>query len=193
MKVIAGTKFRARESYESKKEKWLLQVAADTKLPAGALRVALGISLHMNRKQNLLAWPGFGKLQQILGVDRSTVIRGVKALERGGHMRVVRIRKGSKNQPNHYHPNILRTGVVASVPLGSGSPATRVVAAVPPEPMNEPMREPLNLRKGREEFAWRGSKVERPKHTLGKPNFRSLVPISEVMETLGIVPRRLGH
>lgn len=29
MKVIPGTKFRAIENYESKKEKWLLQVASD--------------------------------------------------------------------------------------------------------------------------------------------------------------------
>jgi hypothetical protein len=36
MRVIAGTKIRAIENYESKKEKWLLQVAADSELSAGA-------------------------------------------------------------------------------------------------------------------------------------------------------------
>src|SRR5262249_19289459 len=142
MGLIAGTKRRAIENYESKKEKWLLQVAANPKLSAGALRVAIAIGLHMNRKQRLLAWPGFGRLQKLLGIDRSKVIRGAKALERQGHRRVVGMRNGRKTHPNHYPPKILRTGVVAAAPLGSGSPATRVVAAVPPEPMNEPMREP---------------------------------------------------
>src|SRR5262249_17733769 len=55
MGLIAGTKIRAIENYESKKERWLIQVAADTELPAGALRVAIAISQHMNRKQRLLA------------------------------------------------------------------------------------------------------------------------------------------
>ena len=57
---------------------------------------ALGIGHHMNRKQNLLAWPGFGRLQKLLGVHRETIKRGVKALERAGHMRVVRVRQGRK-------------------------------------------------------------------------------------------------
>jgi hypothetical protein len=43
MRVIASTNFRAIENYESKKEKWLLQVATDSELSAGALRVAIAI------------------------------------------------------------------------------------------------------------------------------------------------------
>jgi hypothetical protein len=68
MRVIASTNFRAIENYESKKEKWLLQVATDSELSAGALRVAIAIGLHMNRKQRLLAWPGFGRLQKLLDI-----------------------------------------------------------------------------------------------------------------------------
>jgi hypothetical protein len=147
VKVIPGTKIRAIENYESKKESWLLQVASDTELPAGALRVAVAIGLHMNRKQRLLAWPGFTRLQKLLGIGLSTVIRGVKALERRDHMRVVRSRNGRKNNPNHYHPNIWRTGVLSAVTVGTVTDDTRVLSAVTPEPMNEPMREPTIRRK----------------------------------------------
>ena len=142
MTVIPGTKIRAIENYEAKKEKWLLQVASDPAIRAKALRAAIGIGLHMNRKQRLLAWPGFNRLASILGMDRRAVIRGVKQLEALGHMRVVRSRNGSKNNPNHYHPNIWGTGVVSERPLPSVKLTTRVVSNRPPEPMNEPMREP---------------------------------------------------
>jgi hypothetical protein len=59
----------------------MAQIAADKTLPAGALRVGLAICWHMNRKRAGLAWPGYGRLQKLLGVDRRTVIRGAKALE----------------------------------------------------------------------------------------------------------------
>jgi hypothetical protein len=143
MRVIASTNFRAIENYESKKEKWLLQVAADSELSAGALRVAVGIGLHMNRKQRLLAWPGFGRLQKLLGIHRDTVRRNVKALEARGHVRVVRSRNGRKNNPNHYHPNIWRTEVGAATHLGRCTDAPWVGAALHPEPMSEPMNEPM--------------------------------------------------
>src|SRR5215467_4538788 len=105
MGLIAGTKIRAIENYESKKENWLVQIAADPKLSRAGLRVAIAIGLHMNRKQHMLAWPGFSRLARILRVDRKTARNGVKDLEARGHMRVVRSRNGSKNNPNHYHPN----------------------------------------------------------------------------------------
>jgi hypothetical protein len=192
MRVIASTNFRAIENYESKKEKWLLQVATDSELSAGALRVAIAIGLHMNRKQRLLAWPGFGRLQKLLDIDRSTVIRGVKALEGRGHMRIVRSRNGSKNHPNHYHPNIWRTGVVAAVPLGRCTDATRVVAAVPPEPMNEPMKEPPIRRistRFKNGLGGRGSEGKEERrdnpYLIAQPNLTAL-PTSE------IVPREGG-
>ena len=118
MGLIAGTRIRAIENYESKKERWLVQVAADSELSRAGLRVAIATGVHMNRKQHMLAWPGFGRLAKILGIQRRAVIKGVKALEQRGHMRVVRSRNGSKNNPNHYHLNILRTGVVPNRTLG---------------------------------------------------------------------------
>jgi hypothetical protein len=196
MRFIAGTKVRAIENYESRKERWLVQTANDPKLSRAGLRVAIAIGIHMNRKQNLLAWPGYGRLAKILGVGRTTAIAGVKALEQRGHMRVVRSRNGSKNAPNHYHPNLWTTqtpnnGVVTTSRPGGVQIDTRVVTQGVPEPMNEPMREPLKRRK--EESVWRGGQVEKPKHPLAKPHFRRLVPTSEVMEILGIVPRGFRH
>jgi hypothetical protein len=158
MQVIAGTKIRAIENYESKKEKWLVQVAADPNLSRAGLRVAIGIGLHMNRKQHMLAWPGLGRLAKILCVNRSTVVRGVKDLEVSGHMRVVRSRNGAKNNANHYHMNIWRTGGGATAAPGGAAYDTRVVRHMTPEPMNEPMKEPL-IRKisGGNKIGGRGS------------------------------------
>jgi hypothetical protein len=193
MRVIAGTRFRATESYECKKEKWLLQVAGDPELSRAALRVAVAIGIHMNRKENMRAWPGYTRIAKILGVDPKTARNGVKDLEARKHMRVVRSRRGSKNNPNSYHPNIWRTEGGATVSLGRDHVPPRVGTHISPEPLNEPTTEPLNIRKGREDFVWRGSQFEKPKHPLAKPNFRRLVPISEVMEALGIVPRGFAH
>src|SRR5262249_13389302 len=82
------------------------------------------------------------------------------------------MRNGSKNNPNHYHPNILRTGVVAAVPLGSGSHATRVVAAVPPEPMNEPMKEPPIRRSEEYKIGLEATEEKRSGEEVGKPSPR---------------------
>jgi len=100
----------------------------------------------MNRKQRLLAWPGYGTIAKEMGGSRRMAIRGVASLERGGHMRVVRSRNG--NNVNHYHPNVWATqqttaGVVTAVTLGSDKRDTRVVTRLSPEPTNEPTREPL--------------------------------------------------
>jgi hypothetical protein len=192
MRVIAGTNFRAIENYESKKEKWLLQVAADPELSAGALRVAIGIGLHMNRKQRLLAWPGYGRLQKLLGVHYDTIRRGVKALEARGHLRVVRSRNGRKNNPNHYHPNIWRTEVGAATHRGMCTPAQRVGAALHTEPMNEPMKEPLIRRIStgfKNGLGGRGSEGKAEgrdnPHPIAQPNLNA-PPISE------FVPREGG-
>lgn len=49
MRLISGTKLRAKQNYEDQKEKWLLQVTSDHSLSAGDVRTAFAISLHMNR------------------------------------------------------------------------------------------------------------------------------------------------
>jgi hypothetical protein len=135
-------------NFQKRKEQWLLQIAADTSLTApGALRFAIGIGSHMNRKRGGEAWPGFGRLQQILGVSRSTIIRGAQALEEAGHLEITRGKVGKKNLPNHYQPILRRrtddTRVVSGVTLGSSNPDARLVATLTPEPLNEPQSEPL--------------------------------------------------
>jgi hypothetical protein len=132
---------------QKRKEEWLLQIAGDTSLTApGAFRFAIGVGSHMNLKRGGDAWPGFGRLQQILGVSRSTIIRGAEALEAAGHLKITRRKVGKKNLPNHYQPILRRrsddTRVVSSVTLGSSNPDTRVVATLTPEPLNEPPSEP---------------------------------------------------
>jgi len=151
----------------------------------------------MNRKQRLLAWPGYTTIAKDMGGSPRVAKRGVKALEQAGHMRVVRSRNGSKNNSNHYHPNVWANqattlGVVTNLTPGSVKADTRVVSKLTPEPTNEPTREPLSIRKGR--FVWRADKADiaQPKASLTKPSFRRLVPTSEVMEILGIVPRRVN-
>src|SRR5262249_17284270 len=83
------------------KDQCLEQLAADTLLPAGALRVGIQIVLHLNHKTRE-AFPGFGRLQKLLGVGRMTVIRSVQALEEAGHIKVMRSRKGKQNEANRY-------------------------------------------------------------------------------------------
>jgi hypothetical protein len=150
---------RATQNYEDRKEKWLVQVASDHSLPPIAVRVAIVIGLHMNRKQRLLAWPGYGRLATLLGTTRKMAIKGAKALERAGHMRVVRSRNGTKNNPNHYHPNIWATmGVVPKRILDSPQAGTRVVPRQTPEPMNEPTKEPtIRNINGEDKIGGRGS------------------------------------
>jgi hypothetical protein len=196
MKDVSRTVVRAKQNYEDKKEKWLLQVASDPDLPRAGHRVAIAIGVHMNRKQNLLAWPGYGRLAKLLGVSHTTAVNGVSALERAKHLRVVRVRQGTKNCPNHYHPNLWITqeateGVVTTSRSSSHNGVTRVVTTGLPEPTNEPTREPLSIRK--ERFVWRESPIAQPKASPAKPSFRRLVPTSEVMEILGVVPRGFGH
>jgi hypothetical protein len=142
-------------TFEKFKEAWQLQVAADNSLPAGSLRVALAISSHMNRSKNGLAWPGYNRLQGMLGIGRRTVIRNVQRLEKAGHLTVERRRIGSRNAPNQYRPKLLKdasksraqddTTLVSQLwhhPSVTGD--TTLVSSVTPEPLNEPLSEPLN-------------------------------------------------
>jgi hypothetical protein len=125
-------------SLEAERETWLKQIIADpTKKPSYFL-VAWAIASHMNRERGGWAWPGYNRIAETAHVDRSTAIRACNWMERGRHLRIVRKRNGDRNDPNHYRP-IVKVGVVADCHQGSGSQATRVVAPVPPEPLNEPL------------------------------------------------------
>jgi hypothetical protein len=109
----------------------------------------------MNRSKNGLAWPGYNRLQRMLGIGRRTVIRNVQRLERAGHLTVERRRIGSRNAPNQYRPELLKdaskscaqndTTLVSQLwhhPSVTGD--TTLVSRMTPEPLNEPPSEPLN-------------------------------------------------
>jgi hypothetical protein len=168
MKLIPGTKVRATENYESKKEKWLMQAASDHELSRAGLRVAIGIGLHMNRKQHMMAWPGYGRLAKLLRMSRTTVFRGVSDLEERKHLRVVRSKNGTRHAPNHYHVNISRIEGVTPAVTGVTPVGTRVLPPGVPEPMNEPMREPT-IRKKREEYKFGGRGRRKSVRLIGQP------------------------
>lgn len=136
-------------SLEKLRGVWQLQIAADKKLPAGGLRVGIAISQHMSRKENGLAWPGYGRIQKLLGVSRRTVIRGAKQLEARAHLLIKRRRLGTKNAPNHYQPVLKQatkndTTLVSALTPPSDRPGTTLVSRVTPEPLKEPLSEPPN-------------------------------------------------
>jgi len=143
-----------RNTFEKFKEAWQLQIAADNTLPAGALRVALAISSHMNRHKNGRAWPGYNRLQGMLGIGRRTVIRNVQRLEKAGHLTVERRRNGTRNAPNHYWPELKdasKSGTQNDTTLVSQlwhhpsvTGDTTIVSRVTPEPLSEPLSEPPN-------------------------------------------------
>ena len=74
---------------EKFKEDWLKQIVLDKELTAGALRVCIVISTHMNRKRSGWAWPGFGTLARETGMCRRWISH--------------RTARG-KNKVNHYKP-----------------------------------------------------------------------------------------
>jgi hypothetical protein len=85
--------------------------AAASEVSDGAIRVALAITLYINRK-TFDAFPGLESLMQDTGMSRSTVIRAVQQLEAGGHLKVRRTRlSGGKNGVNHYAPVLVVSGV----------------------------------------------------------------------------------
>lgn len=83
------------------RDRCLRQLVTDRSLSAGALRVGIELAQYLNHETRM-AWPGYGKLKKNLGVDRSTVIRGVNALEERGHIHVTRRRTGRLNKSNRY-------------------------------------------------------------------------------------------
>jgi hypothetical protein len=159
MTFITGKKTRATQSYEAKKEMWLVQVVSDPKLSRAAMRVAVGIAVHMNRKQNMLAWPGQRRLAEMLHMSRATVCRGVADLEVHQHIRVTRSKTGKKNDANHYHINIWALGGGPPAVLRGPPVVPRVDLTGMPEPPKEPLKEPL-IRRSEEEIriVGRGSK-----------------------------------
>jgi DNA-binding transcriptional MocR family regulator len=93
--------------FERQREYWQRQVNGDSKLHASTVKVALALSLYFNRKRGGEAWPEINTLATATAISRSTVLRAIKELEAGGHIRVVRSKAANGKQAvNRYVPTI---------------------------------------------------------------------------------------
>src|SRR5215831_10131731 len=117
---------------------WQRQIMADPNLTSGTKLVGVAISWHLNRNSRV-AWPGINKLARVTNTSRDTVKRAIKQLEKAGHLRVERARTGTRNVPNRYSP-------VLKMHPPRCADAPRVGAPMHPEPLNEPLSEPLLYR-----------------------------------------------
>ena len=69
---------------------------------SGIARAVAGcIAFHANDKTGL-SWPGMGKIAEETGFGRTAIVAAIKALERGGHVSVTRLKIGKKNTSNRY-------------------------------------------------------------------------------------------
>lgn len=86
----------------------LLQVAADSGLSGAAVKVAIMVAQkYLNRERFLSgdqypAWPSNATLEEDTGLNKTTVLAGIKQLETRGHMRVKRAKSKGRNSINHY-------------------------------------------------------------------------------------------
>jgi helix-turn-helix protein len=152
--VIANPRTSAVKptSLVKSREAWQRQVVADHNIPTSALKVALAISWHTNRKESGLAWPGIATLAKLTALSKRTVMRATQWLEAHGHVEVMRRRIGKRNLPNQYRPLMLRRQNEA--PTRVSPPSDRVMSppsdtAMSPEPYSKPYREPhIHLRIG---------------------------------------------
>src|SRR6516162_9217298 len=87
-------------SLEIFREQWLKQIALDKELPAGALRLCIAMSTHMNRYQAGEAWPGMGRLAKETGLSRRYIADLTQLVEERGHWKVTRTKVGLKNVVN---------------------------------------------------------------------------------------------
>ena len=72
-------------------------------LPVGGIARAVAgcIAYHANDKTGL-SWPGMGTIAKETGFGRTAIVAAIKALERGGHVSVTRLKVGKKNASNRY-------------------------------------------------------------------------------------------
>lgn len=153
-------------SLEKFKEDWLKQIVLDKELPAGALRVCIVISTHMNRKHGGWAWPGFGTLARETGISKRWISDLTQLIENRGHLKVNRSKTArGKNEVNYYKPilkDFTTPSELATSPPSEAATSLPSELATSPEPLNEPLREPLNKPK-RENFRKNGF------HSIGRP------------------------
>ena len=89
-----------KEMFNRGRHRWLGQVARDPGLSGSAVRVAILLWDMFNSAKGG-AWPSIAYIAKTLTMDRSTVMRAIKALdERGWLIR----RSGNRHRSNFYLP-----------------------------------------------------------------------------------------
>jgi hypothetical protein len=131
---------------EKFREDWQRQLVADRTIPLTALKVAVAICWHMNRKKGGWAWPGISKLDKLTGLHRTTVMRAIKWLEDNCYLRVMRGYAGNQRSVNRYLP-LLRSSAKAPATKEPTREQTVAESDYPSRSMERPKppREPLTL------------------------------------------------
>ena len=100
---------------------------------SGIARAVAGcIARHAN-DQTGLGWPGMGTIATETGFCRRAVVKAVKELERGGHVRVGRFKVGKKNTSNRY-----QLPPMGGAPAALGSGGGSAPGALPPSAPGAP-------------------------------------------------------
>ena len=116
-----------RFQLEQLREAWQFQLLADTALPISCLRVGVALCWYMNRRKRGLAWPSMATLAVRTRLSARTVMRAIKWLEDGKHLRVVRSwgadgrRNANRYQPLLKSETFHRNGAVTAAKMSGGS------------------------------------------------------------------------
>jgi hypothetical protein len=127
------------------KEKWFRQLLLNPRITHSVLKIAIAISLHMNREERGKAFPGHDRIMEETGLSKNTVRKGIALLESEGHLKVCRSFK--KGRASEYYPVVTRT----TEKLGAPSYEHRN------EDLGAPSYEPQNEKLGAQPGTFRGS------------------------------------
>jgi hypothetical protein len=92
-----------RDTFTRDKFRWLEQIAGDPAVPNYAVRVALGLTFFLNRRDGC-SWPAQPTLAKRISISRRAVQNGIYELEKHGHLRI-EFGHGPGDS-NHYFPII---------------------------------------------------------------------------------------
>ena len=113
-----NTTSQAFSSGAAKRDRWLRQLLADPRMKKSEnyWPWIIALSLHMNWRQALRAWPEHETLAKLVGVSVKTSQRIASDLEDWGHLSVERTKGkgGFKNVSNRYLPAFIDA---AALPL----------------------------------------------------------------------------
>ena len=129
--------------------------AFEAKIGNPARKLVL-LKLADQANDNGLCWPSYATIASACEVDRRTVIRHIKQLEKDGFLRVEKTynKDAGKNYSNRYHLTIAN-GVKKPLVSEDHHPSDKLSpplvtkdhppsVKLSPEPINEPIKEPIN-------------------------------------------------